>query len=104
MLDNTGATRSRYVPEVPTYAELGFGLLTELENYAMLMPASASTAQAEQLADLLRTHLARPETVKALAEIGVDPVLDTPEGLSASLSREFGVWREVVEKVGLKRA
>lgn len=34
----------------------------------------------------------------------VDPVLDTPEGLSASLSREFGVWREVVEKVGLKRA
>ena len=100
----TGATRSRYVPEVPTYAELGFGLLTELENYAMLMPASASTAQAEQLADLLRKHLARPETVKALAEIGIDPVLDTPEDLSASLSREFSMWREVVEKVGLKRA
>jgi tripartite-type tricarboxylate transporter receptor subunit TctC len=100
----TGATRSRYVPEVPTYAELGFGLLTELENYAMLMPASASTAQAEQLADLLRKHLARPETVKALAEIGIDPVLDTPEDLSVSLSREFSMWREVVEKVGLKRA
>lgn len=103
MLAITGATRSRYVPEVPTYAELGFGLLTELENYAMLMPASASMAQAERLADLLRRHLARPETVKSLAEIGVDPVLDTPEDLLASLSREFSMWREVVEKAGLKR-
>jgi tripartite-type tricarboxylate transporter receptor subunit TctC len=100
----TGASRSRYVPEVPTYVELGFGLLTELENYAMLMPGRATTAQAEGLADLLRRHLARPERVQALAEIGIDPVLDTPQDLGASLSREFAMWREVVEKAGLKRA
>ena len=75
-----------------------------IHTRAWCRSASASTAQAEQLADLLRKHLARPETVKALAEIGIDPVLDTPEDLSASLSREFSMWREVVEKVGLKRA
>jgi len=103
MLAITGTQRSRFMPEVPTYAELGFGALTEVETYAVLMPASASEAQAEHLADRLRQHFSPAEATQALTALGIEPILDRPESLASAMSREFGVWREVVEIAGLRR-
>ena len=46
--------------------------------------------------------LAEPEMKKRLADLGGDPLVQTPEAFGAEIEAETAKWKKVVEFAGLK--
>ena len=61
MLAISGATRSPYVPDVPTFKEQGFGELVVREWFGFFLPAAASSEVQERTNAALRAALAQPD-------------------------------------------
>jgi len=76
----SSATRSPYLPDVPTLRESGIDLVADAW-YGMWLPAGASPDFVQQLSAAVMAVLARPEVKDNLAAIGLIPVGSTPEGL-----------------------
>jgi tripartite-type tricarboxylate transporter receptor subunit TctC len=76
ILATSGATRSPFVDNVPTYKEQGFGELVIREWFGFFLPATASQAVKDRASTFLRASLIQPDVVAAMAPLAahVDPV------------------------------
>jgi tripartite-type tricarboxylate transporter receptor subunit TctC len=76
ILATSGATRSPFVDNVPTYKEQGFDELVIREWFGFFLPATASQAVKDRASTFLRASLIQPDVVAAMAPLAahVDPV------------------------------
>jgi tripartite-type tricarboxylate transporter receptor subunit TctC len=102
MLAVAGAKRSRFAPDVPSLAELGYpGVDFELW-YGLFGPAKLPAAVTQVWERELAAIAALPDVRETLERQGITPVYWDAQTVAARVKTELVRWREVVEKAGIK--
>jgi tripartite-type tricarboxylate transporter receptor subunit TctC len=100
MLAVSSAARSRFMPDVPTFTELGYPQVTGIENYGFFLPSRTPSAIVEAVARLVREAVAVPAVAEGLARIGMEQAADTPQAYAGFLDKERVQWRPIVTASG----
>ena len=101
-LATASAKRARGLPEVPTFAELGYADFEVDSRYGLVAPAatpreivaklSAGVVKAAQSADLKERY----------AGLGLEPISSTPEQFAEYMRKEITRWAKVVAAAKIK--
>jgi len=100
-LATTGATRSPFMPEVPTVAELGYPGYEAINWYAYVAPAKTPKEIVERWNRELVKSLGAPEARELLNKQGLEPRPSTSEELARTIERELAIWGRVVKEAGI---
>ena len=100
VLATSGAARTRFLPEAPTFTELGFKPLEQAEWYGFFLPGKAAPDLVQRLATAIRSAMAAPEMAEGLAPYGLEVAATTPEQLSRAVRSEHAAWAPIVRRVG----
>jgi tripartite-type tricarboxylate transporter receptor subunit TctC len=92
--------RSPGLPEVPTFAELGYPILTTESWYMMLLPAGTPAPIIEALNRALVEATRVPELREALLRMEQIPRPVTPQQLAARIRSETERWGPIVRATG----
>jgi tripartite-type tricarboxylate transporter receptor subunit TctC len=97
----SGAERSRALPEVPTFRELGVPMELSLW-YGVFAPAATPPAIAELLGRELVAIVNLPEMTERFIKLGLDPAPAGPKATAETLAADFARWRPIVQQAGFK--
>ena len=100
LLATSGAARSRFAPDVPTYTEQGFKALEMSEWYGFFLPGKAAADVTQRLAAAIKAAVSAPDVVEAFAQLGVEAGANTPAELAQAVKNENQAWGPVVKRVG----
>ena len=94
--------RSDVLPDVPTFAELGYPDVVADNWSGVLAPPKTPPAIVARLNEAFNAVVKDPEVRRRLAENGVSTIGGTPEDLTALIKSETARWRKVVSETGVK--
>jgi tripartite-type tricarboxylate transporter receptor subunit TctC len=94
--------RNRVLPEVPTFAELGFPRIAVALWYGVLAPAGTARSAIDKLNREFAKALEAPDVRERLLGQGADPQPGTPEAFAAFMQEEMAKWAPVVKQAGVK--
>jgi len=100
VLATSGPKRSRFLPDVPTYTELGMKALEQVEWYGFFLPGKAAPDVAQRAAAAIRSALSGPEIPEALAQFGLELAITSPAELAKAVRDENAAWGPIVKRVG----
>lgn len=89
------------LPDVPTYAELGFPELNQPVWYGLLAPAGTPREVVDTLRDAAAKVLADPAVVAALEKQGAAPSGNTPEEFAAEIKAQYDWAKDITAKQGI---
>lgn len=92
--------RTRQLPDVPTFLELGYKDAVGSGWYSMWAPAKTPAATIVQLNKALNGALANAEVREKLDKTGTDLASSTPEGLEKFRLAEIEKWRPIIAASG----
>ena len=96
------ASRHRLLPDVPTFAELGYPRLDIALWYGVAAPAATPRPVVARLNAELAKILDQPEIRRSLADQGADVAGGSPEDFGAFMRAEMERWGAVVRQAGIK--
>ena len=102
VLATSGAQRSTYFPDVPTFVEQRFRSLVVREWFAFFAPARVQPAAIDALSLTLQQAIARPELAAAFADSGMLAVSSTPAALASRIAQEQRYWQPIILATGVK--
>ena len=94
--------RSEVLPEVPTFAELGYPDVIADNWSGVLAPPKTPPAIVARLNQAFNAVVRDPEVRRRFAENGVSTIGGTPEDLTELIKSETSRWRKVVKETGVK--
>ncbi|VCU70514.1 Tripartite tricarboxylate transporter family receptor [Pigmentiphaga humi] len=99
----TGAKRSAYLPEVPTFAEAGYPVHeTDLGTWWALMgPGGLPAPVVQVLNEAIGKVLRNPETVAALSKLSFDADPIEAATMRDRLQSETRKWSEIIHAAGV---
>ncbi len=100
VIGTSGATRSRFLPQVSTFTEYGYKDMAFSEWYGFYLPARTPQAQVQRLNKSLATVLKNPAVAEALAVMGMEPSPTSPAELEAMLKADTARWGKLVSGIG----
>lgn len=100
ILATSGAQRTPFTPEVPTYAEQGFSDLTTEEWFGFYAPAKTPASVVANANAAIGQALKEKSVVDALAIMGLVAHPSTPAEMEKSQRDEFNRWGPLVKKIG----
>ncbi|WP_026638566.1 tripartite tricarboxylate transporter substrate binding protein [Bordetella petrii] len=95
-------TRLPQLPDVPTFAELGYKNVEAAALVGLVVPAKTSPAVVDALNKRLVAAINDPAVNKRLVDFGVEPVGDTPAEFNALLQRERARWHKLIQDLSIK--
>jgi tripartite-type tricarboxylate transporter receptor subunit TctC len=95
------AERSDVLPDVPTFAELGFADVVADNWSGVLAPARTPAAIIAKLNGALNAVVRDPQVRSRLADSGVSALGGSPADLDALMARETARWRNVTRELGV---
>ena len=98
----TGKERWADLPNVPTMAEAGISDAVSDTFQALYAPAGTSPEIVDRLAKECIAILGQREVIDALWTAGLKVSSGGPDVLRARIVREVPMWRDVIEKAGIK--
>jgi tripartite-type tricarboxylate transporter receptor subunit TctC len=101
-LVQTGATRWPDLPDVPTMGEAGFPNSVSETFQALFAPAGTPQPIIDRVEKEVIAILLREDTRTKLKEAGFGVIAKGPEVLKARIAKEVPMWKEVIEKAGIK--
>jgi len=90
------------LPEVPSLDELGIKSPETDTFQGLLAPSKTPQPIIDRLAKELAAILDRPDIREKFAKIGLPVVAEGPEDFRARIAREVPMYKEVIDKAGLK--
>ena len=96
----TSAQRSRFLPEVPTFAELGYGEVTGIDWYGLFVPAKTPAAVIDKLRDATHAAMKDPSFGEALTKMGFDTYMLSSTELAARIKSETEYWGPIAKSSG----
>ena len=96
----SGATRSRFAPNVPTFAEQGYKDLVFSEWFGFFAPGGTPQPVVQRANAALRTALAQKDVVDGLAVMGLEATSSTPDELATLLKQSYDRWGPIVKQIG----
>lgn len=100
LLATSGAARSKFAPDVATFAEQGFKDIVFDEWFGVYMPAHAPADVLSRTAAAVGKVLSAPDVVEALARMGLEARPSSPAELSALLKKDSERWAPLVRQIG----
>ena len=100
ILATSGAKRSRFAPNVPTYTEQGFPELQHSEWFGFFLPPKAPADLVSRLNAALKTALASRDVVDGLGTFGLEAMSSSPAEFSDLLVKDRAKWAPIVKQVG----
>lgn len=98
----TTAKRSAALPEVPTLAESGLAGFDQGTWFGLLAPAGTPKEIVAKLNAEVVKILRMPEVQKRFAEIGAEPVGNSPEAMAAIIRSDTENYAAVVKKANIR--
>jgi len=98
----TGTKRAKWIPDVPTFAELGLKEVTGQTFTALLAPAGTPAPVIAKLSEAMTAILRDPDVVEKFNLLGAEAVPMTPEELRKYLEAEDTTWMPIVKKANIK--
>jgi len=95
------ATRLPQLPDVPTFAELGYKNVEAAALVGLVAPAATPKAVIDSLNKQVVAAIHAPEVNKKLVEFGVEPVGSTPEQFAQLLQSETVRWHRLIRELGI---
>ena len=95
----TGAKRSPFLPDTPTFKELGFNVVVESWT-GVWLPAHTPDDIVRDLSTAMRLASQSKEMVEALAMFGTEPTFQPPAEFGATVKSEIARWGPVVKASG----
>ncbi|MFL4978722.1 MAG: Bug family tripartite tricarboxylate transporter substrate binding protein [Xanthobacteraceae bacterium] len=97
-----GRTRSRLLPDVPTFIESGLPGFEAVVRYGLLAPAGTPRPIVERINAELRAMVQSDATAKRIAAAGGEPLATTPDEYAADIARDQAKWGALISKLGLR--
>jgi tripartite-type tricarboxylate transporter receptor subunit TctC len=97
-----GSARSRTLPEVPTFPELGVARLNGGAWFGFFARSGTPKAIVDKVSADINGFLNEPEMQKWLRDQGLEPTGMTPEQFSAFIKADLAKWRQLIPEVGIK--
>jgi Tripartite tricarboxylate transporter family receptor len=86
------------VPDVPTFAEVGFADVTASTYWGVLAPKGAPKEAIDRLSAEFTKALGDPEIVSRIAVLGYLPIGAGPADFAANLRSEIKKWGDVIAR------
>jgi tripartite-type tricarboxylate transporter receptor subunit TctC len=99
----TNNIRTPQLPDVPTFADLGYTGAPSQTWYGLFAPAGTPRAMIEKLNKEITAVVSDPEFKdKFIIQRGLVPAIGTPEDFAAEIKRDRESAREVVKESGME--
>jgi len=100
LLGTSGAQRTVFTPNVPTFAEQGFPMLHSEEWFGFYAPAHTPAAIVNAANQAMRAALKEQSVIKSLNMLGLLPTPSSPEEMAESQRVESERWGPLVKRIG----
>ena len=101
VLATSGKKRSPFLPDVPTFIELGYPDVTSEEWFGFYAPAKTPAATIAAANAAITTALKDKTVIEALAIVGLVAHGSTPQEMAADQKAEFERWGPLVKQIGV---
>jgi len=98
----TGKTRWPEIQDVPTLDELGIKNAETDTSYGLYVPAGTPKPIIDRLVKELAKILQQPDVVERYRKAGSPVIGEGPDPFKERIGREVPMYREIVQKAGLK--
>lgn len=99
----TGTHRASWIPDVPTFAELGYPDFDGQTFTGVFAPAGTPPDVVARIGDAMARVLKRPDIVAKFDALGAEVVMMSPADFTAYLAREDAKWLPVVRKANIRQ-
>jgi len=99
----TGATRSPDLPDIPTFAEIGYPDLRVTSWTGLLAPARTPQPVLERIISETIRMIRAPDTAERIAKLGLGAMPLGPEAFTEKLSEDTAFWGRVINQSGITR-
>jgi tripartite-type tricarboxylate transporter receptor subunit TctC len=99
VLVTSNQTRSRFIPDVPTFRELGYDLVAT-GWYGIYAPAKTPRAIIERYSQIVAAAIKTPEVRSKLELFGQNPTGTTPAELAAIQKADLEKWAPAIKASG----
>ncbi len=96
------AKRAAALPNVPTLAEAGLPDQEADTMQAVLVPAGTPRPIVDLLYREIKAIVALPDIKERFETLGLEPIANTPEELSAQIKAEIAKWGKVIRDANIK--
>ena len=96
------ASRSRALPDVPTFPELGVPKLNGGAWFGIFAPAGTPKAVVEKISADINFFLNQPDMQKWLRDQGLEPTGMTPDQFTQFIKADLAKWRQLITELGIK--
>lgn len=100
VLGTSGAKRSPFLPDVPNFAEQGYGYLTSEEWFGIYAPARTPPAIISAANAAITTALRDKSVIDSLATFGLTAMPSTPEEMARSQKEALDHWGPLIKRIG----
>ena len=100
ILATSGATRSKVLPDVPTFKELGLTKVVASGWFGFFAPAKTPGPIVDALNRAINKALQSPDVVAKLSGVGMDPATGTPDQFAVILVADYAKWGPIVKAPG----
>lgn len=104
LLGITASQRSKFLPDLPTMMEMGYGDVLVTSWYGMFAPAGTPKEYIDKVFAALKQALEDPEIVAALEKTGTEVwASDSPEEFADFLLKERTRYGKLIDSIGIKK-
>jgi len=96
------ANRLSNLPNVPTFAELGYPSVNRTAFYGLVGPKNLDPQIVKTLNTALNKVLSDPKVRKKIIDLGALPTPNAPEQFAKQIKDEFNAYKNIVNTSGLK--
>ena len=98
----TGPQRHKTVPQVPTFAELGYKNFEPTGWTGVFLPAATPKDIVKKLSDEIVRIVRTPEITQRIDAYGLAAAAKGVEEFSAAVPREAAIWQQVIREAGIR--
>jgi tripartite-type tricarboxylate transporter receptor subunit TctC len=96
----TSPERSKFLPDVPTFAESGFPSIAFASWLGFFAPARTPVDVVKRLANGVADATAWGDTQQSILKFAMEPVAMTPVGFAAQMKSDLERWKPIVKASG----
>ncbi len=96
-------SRQEALPDIPTFAELGYPVLNAMSWIGLAAPAGTPPEITRKLLDAVQTAARQDGTVQSLEKSGaLPPELQTPQQFTDMMSQRLALYKDLIDRAGIR--
>lgn len=98
----TGSTRNKLLPDVPTFAELGYTEVSQPGRYWLMLPKGTPAPIVEKIRTSVLNVLKDPQVQEQMYALGAEPGPAEREDVAGHMRADVEYWKRVVQITGIR--